>query len=448
MKSFALKSISAAVAVAVLPISLQLYAQNVQSGVAQIHYSVINLGTLGGSFGNGFGGVNNRQWVTGDSSLSGDQTEHAFLWRDGVMTDLGTLGGLNSSVASPPKDDSGFIMGIAQTSALDPLSEFWGSSFFCTAVSNCQGFQNLELGFLWQNGIMTALPTLGGNNSAAYGVNGRGQVVGIAETATTDPSCIPPEVLDFAAVIWGPKPGQIQELPVFPGDSISAALAINDNGQVVGTSGICAVPTSFAPGVHAVLWQHGTVTNLGGFGGGMNNSGLAINNAGQVVGISDLPGDTATHAFFWQSGVMTDLGTLPGDVYSQANDINSEGQVVGVSCDVNFNCRAFLWENGAMTDLNTLLAPGSSLYLTFGGGINDRGEIAGTAYDQSTGLSPAFLAIPCGDEHAGDQGCQTSAQDASLPAQISTERTKIILPENIREMLRQRQGLRGLRLGR
>jgi len=29
-----------------------------------------------------------------------------------------------------------------------------------------------------------------------------------------------------------------------------------------------------------------------------------------------------------------------------------------------------------------------------GGGINDRGEIAGSAFDQNTGDAPAFLAIP------------------------------------------------------
>lgn len=90
-----------------------------------------------------------------------------------------------------------------------------------------------------------------------------------------------------------------------------------------------------------------------------------------------MPDDTFTHAFFWQNGVMTDLGTLLGDSNSVAYDINSKGQVVGVSCDVNFNCRPFLWENGAMTDLNSLIRSNCSLYLTFGSGINDRGEITG-----------------------------------------------------------------------
>ncbi len=126
MKSVALRSISTATALAILLISLQLYAQNVPSGTGQIHYSVINLGTLGGAESNGFGGVNNRGWVTGDANLAGDQNEHAFLWRGGVMTDLGTLGGLNSSIPYPTKDDRGLVVGVAQTATVDPLGEFWG----------------------------------------------------------------------------------------------------------------------------------------------------------------------------------------------------------------------------------------------------------------------------------------------------------------------------------
>ena len=121
---------------------------------------------------------------------------------------------------------------------------------------------------------------------------------------------------------------------MLPGDSIAAALAINDKGQVVGLSGICVVPTSFAPGVHAVLWQNGAVTYLGGFGGAMNNSALGINNHGQIVGQSDVADDSTAHAFLWQNGKMTDLGTLPGDVFSTASDINSKGQVVGFSCPI------------------------------------------------------------------------------------------------------------------
>jgi hypothetical protein len=51
------------------------------------------------------------------------KNEHAFLWRDGVMTDLGTLGGPNSSVPSPVKNNRGLIVGQAQGSEVDPLGE-------------------------------------------------------------------------------------------------------------------------------------------------------------------------------------------------------------------------------------------------------------------------------------------------------------------------------------
>ncbi len=159
----------------------------------------------------------------------------------------------------------------------------------------------------------------------------------------------------------------------------------------------------------------------------MNNAAFAINNAGQIAGISDPAGDATTYAVLWQNGGITHLGVLPGDVSSVANDINAQGQVVGVSCDANFNCRAFLWDHGVMMDLNSLIPPDSPLYLTFGGGINDRGEIAGTAVLKSNpNEQPAFLAVPA-----------PAAQIAGDSAQ------KIILPENIRASLQRR-----LRLGR
>jgi probable HAF family extracellular repeat protein len=430
MKSTILKSIAAITIFVTLAIPIRLAAQVVpEVNRRQIEYSVINVGALGGNQGAAYGGVNNRGWVAGDANLPGNQTEHGFLWRNGMMTDLGTLGGLGSGVPIPVKDDKGLIVGGAQTSTVDPLGEFWGAAGICenSTGTQCQGWQNLGLAFLWQNGVMTALPTLGGNNGQAFGVNNRGQVVGIAETAIYDASCIPPQVLDFEAVIWGPKVGQIQELPVFPGDSTAAAIAINDRGQVVGTSGICGVPDSLALGVHAVLWQNGSVTDLGSFGGVMNNAALDINNGGQVVGISDLPADTTTHAFLWRNGVMTDLGMLPGDALSTANDINAKGQVVGNSCDVNFNCRVFLWQNGVMTDLNALIPPDSPLYLTYGGGINDRGEIAGQSFNQNTGDTPAFLAIPV----AGSSAVQLGGN--STP--------RVPLPEKVRKGLQRRMRL-------
>jgi len=144
--------------------------------------------------------------------------------------------------------------------------------------------------------------------------------------------------------------------------------------------------------------------------------------------LSDLGGDTTNHAFLWQNGVMTDLGTLPGDFYSFAGGINDKGQVVGASCDVNGNCRAFLWQNGTMTDLNTLIPANSPLILLTAPNINSRGEIVGQAYQGSTGEVHAFLATPMTD-------------NSSDAAAASSRPTKVALPENVRQLLRQQMGL-------
>ena len=366
--------------------------------------------------------------------------EHAALWRldamgRPVVTDLGTVGGLNSSTGFAQNNNRGLIAGQSQGSKIDPLGEYWAVAYGCIingANGPCDGNQNVQLGFLWQNGVgMTELPPLCdgnkcGNNSSAAGVNNLGQVAGWAETATKDPSCLPPQQLDFKAVVYGPKRGEIHELPTYGRDPIAAAFMINDNGEAVGTSGTCGTPALSAPShamlVHAVVWRNGSVSNLPGLGGVMNNAAFAINNAGQIAGISDSPGDATTYAVLWQNGAITNLGTLPGDVSSVANDINAQGQVVGVSCDANFNCRAFLWNHGVAIDLNSLIPPDSPLYLTSGAGINDRGEIAGTAVLKSKpNEQPAFLAIP------------------APAAQIAGDSvTKMVLPENVRASLQRR----------
>ena len=259
------------------------------------------------------------------------------------------------------------------------------------------------LGAVWQNGVMTALPTLGGNNGAAIGINNRGQIMGYAENDTKDTVCPAPQVLDYEAVIWGPQPGQVQELPPLPGDTVGFALGINDKGQVVGSSGSCAdtplVPQPVGP--HAVLWDNGSPINLGSLGGQLISTGAAVNNRGEVVGASDLPGDRALHSFLWtrETG-MRDLGTLPGDINSlpgATGGINNRQQVVGWSCNKTGKCRAYLWENNVMTDLNSLIPAHSPLHLVIAFAINDNGVIVGQAVQKRTGATHAFLATPLRD---------------------------------------------------
>jgi len=398
MKSKILTCMTTMALFVALTVPLRLAAHDQAEHHGQARYNVVSLGVPLGGTTSGTAAINNLGWVAGASNLTGDATEHAELWLYGYPLDLGTLGGPNSAVLWPGLNLWGEAVGISDTSDTDPLNEGWS----CGAFFPASHAGHICLGFVWQWGVgMTKLPTLGGNNGFATSVNDFGQVVGWAENTVHDPTCVYPQVLQFEAVVWGPSPGQIKQLPNYPGDPDGAATAINDKGQVVGISGICQNAVGNQSATHALLWQNGTVTDLGNLGGMAWNTPMAINNQGQVVGFSDLKGDQGGanpnfHAFLWtkERGIK-DLGTLPGDAISEALGINDQGQVVGVSYGAGFtNPRAFIWQDGVMTDLNTLIPSNSSLYLQVGQEINDLGEIVGDATDQSTGKNPAFLLVP------------------------------------------------------
>jgi probable HAF family extracellular repeat protein len=358
-------------------------------------YKVSNLPTLGGTVARG-NSINDRGWISGYSTLAGNQSRHAALWLRGSIIDIGTLGGPNSSVVWPVKNNTGRISGIAQTSTPDPLGENWSCSAFFTGPA-ATGFTCL--GFVWENGVMRALPTLGGNNGFATGTNDVGQTVGWAENAVHDPTCVPPQVLQFRPVVWGPGKHQIHELPPLPGDTSGAATAINDRGQVVGISGTCDQAVGRLTAAHAVLWDDGHPADLGNLGAGWWNTPMALNERGDVAGFASLPGNDPDNpvlrAFLWtRQGGIQDLGVLPGDAFSEALGINEWRQVVGLSCDAANNCRAFLWQNGVMKDLNTLVAPGYTGTLTSAQDVNDLGVITGRAFDPTTNTRPAFSAVP------------------------------------------------------
>jgi probable HAF family extracellular repeat protein len=340
------------------------------------------------------------------------------------MYDVGTLGGPNSSEGGL---NAAFQMAIyAETSKTDPLSEN-----FCGF-----GTSNICLGAIW-NGTMTALPTLGGNNSIAYAINNQGQLAGAAETTTKDPTCIAPQVFRFEAALWEPT-GQVQELPPLPGDTVGAAMWLNNYGQAVGSSGTCAsggVTPDFT-GTHAVLWQNGVPTNLGNLGGAMVTTAQSINDLGEVVGCADLASELPGfpfiqfHGFLWTPAAgMQDLGTVGTDFTSFAIGINNNGQVVGASCDDMGNCRASVWQNKTMMDLNSLAPANSPLYLTVASVINDAGEIAGQAMDKATGALHAFVATPAPAAAAAKD--EPASPDLSRP---------MVLPESVRKQLRTRIG--------
>jgi probable HAF family extracellular repeat protein len=321
------------------------------------------------------------------------------------------------------------IVGISETAENDPLGEAFSCwPFFAAGVPTgrvCKGFR-------WQNGTMTALPAFpGGYSSYATAANNRGQVVGWAENGVHDPTCDPLfQILQFRAAIWGPK-GDMQELAPLPGDSTSAATAINDRGQVVGISGDCGVAVGSVSAKHAVLWQNGVPIDLGNIGGNAWNTATAINNQGTIVGFANTAPGTAKsyEAFIWtKSGGMKSLGKFADASRSAAFGINEKGQIAGLAVGGGpFGIRPVLWENNSMTDLNSLALPGSP-YMLLAGDINQRGVIVGEALDLNTFHAPGFVATPV-----------PAGSAASSPAFRQNPQGN--LPDNVRQQIERRLGL-------
>jgi len=403
-------------------------------------YYVFNLGTAP------FGGVpepvgiNDLGWISGGDNLASNTSVHAVLWA-GVPMDLGTLGGPNSNVSWPNHSTKGEVVGIAETAAQNPLGEAWSCSAFFFGPDGyvCNGFA-------WQDGVMTPLPSFpGGIDSYAAGVNNKGQVVGWAENGVHDPTCnnSPPfnQVLQFEAAIWGPRINQMTQLPPLAPDPDSAATAINDKGQVVGISGLCSNAVGGASAEHALLWENGIPTDLGSIGGQAWNTPIAINNQGTIVGFGNISGDENAAenpaAFIWTpANKMQEIPPYSTDTNNAAFDINEKGQVVGNSFNVNAGTsRATLWQNNTLIDLNTLVIQPTSLYLILAQGINDAGEITGTAIDTATNETVGFLAVPVFDGSGIPDIAARSKAQANPGPVVLTERMRKQLPVFIRMML-------------
>ncbi|HEX8707045.1 MAG TPA: FG-GAP-like repeat-containing protein [Pyrinomonadaceae bacterium] len=221
--------------------------------------------------------------------------------------------------------------------------------------------------FRYSGGVMTDIGTLGGQRSTATDINASGQVTGYSELQTgTTPH----------AFLYGD--GNMQDLGTLPGDSGSYAFGINSLGQVVGASFKLVVTNTFLTSTyeHAFLYSNGSMQDLSAQLGGADSRASDINASGQVVGrfvaSQERPG--CRHAFLYSGGVMTDIGALAGTLCSEAMAINDSGVVTGFTNTTDGRSpRLFLYSNGMMQDLGSLGDQGGAP-----AGINSAGEIVGT----------------------------------------------------------------------
>jgi probable HAF family extracellular repeat protein len=320
-------------------------------------------------------GLNNQGWAENmdgvvnppiKSTSTTVASGRAVIGIYGLNIDLGTLGGDNSWTNYGGINDRGEAVGMAETSVPDPNGE--DMCAFHTQKT-CRPF-------LWRDGHIMGLPTLGGNNGQAAAINNREQIVGISETTAPDPGCPPSKQpgTTVLPVMW--ERGEVRALPTLPGEPDGFVQGLNDRGQAVGATGTC---TSFA--IHAVLWENDHAFQLADLGHTGSNA-YAINNHGQAVGyVSTTDGSTIV-ASFWEDGArgaVTNLGILPGDGAAFATGVNNRGQVVGSTFNSQGWSRGFIWHDNVMTDLNTLIPKDSNFFINAASNINERGQISGMA---------------------------------------------------------------------
>ena len=302
-----------------------------------------------------------------------------------TIIDLGTLGGLSSTA-----------LGI------NNLSQVVGGADLANGKRHA---------FLWQNGTMTDLGTLPGDQyTEAWDVNNNGVVCGGSSFSGGG---------GWNAFVW--QSGVMTKLPHISGTPTgdSIALAVNDAGQVVGVSNGASVLwqngsvinlfTTYGVGGtpwdikasqvalgHSVLdLTTGDATDLGTLGGNITQA-FGVNSVGQVTGKSERePGTANFHAFIWQAGSMTDLSLLGGFDGSSAEAINASGQVVGFGWWLSGEGGGyyFLYVPGVgMLNLETLIPAGSGWSDISPRDINDGGQIVGAG--TIGGLRHAFLMTP------------------------------------------------------
>jgi probable HAF family extracellular repeat protein len=209
-------------------------------------------------------------------------------------------------------------------------------------------------------GSWVDLGTLGSDPGAiAVAINNSGQVTG----TSADPT---------AFLYSG---GSMSSL----GAANTRADSINSSGEIVGTYSYYTTPGAF-------VYNGSSISNLPTLGGAAVHA-YGINDSGIIVGCTtQQPG----HAFSYNGTTMTDLGVLATGQPACAYSINASGVIAGIAF-TSVVAHFFQYSGGVMTDLGApsfiqgAYGNGQSAFV---GGINSAGVIVGCAIDETVSTRP------------------------------------------------------------
>jgi len=287
--------------------------------------------------------------------------QRAFVWRQGAMKPLGLMAKGSYSMATGI-NASGVVTGDGDTGSFRPQG--WvktGAKPKALAASNSGNSHTrfiADAGWIggyhvkgftggpWTGAVWTPDPNKPGKyrmtdlpqpvlgtgtaltESFPYAFNQAGQAVGYASN----------EQVGQRAVFWNSDANHtVVSLAVYPGDSASLALGLNDLGQAVGYS-------AGGDGSHALLWTNDTnrtAMSLPLPAGDNSGWASAINNQGQILGWSNVMTNglptTAPRAIVWRDGGVHALQSLLDPAtgtdwqITDTTAINQRGQIVGVA---------------------------------------------------------------------------------------------------------------------
>lgn len=273
-------------------------ALNVQAFLYQAA-GFTDLGHLGGIPYAVAYGINDTNQAVGESD-TGNET-HAFLYANGLMTDLGTLAGQS---------------GYGSAHAINRGGEIAGeSSVSFSQVSTIHAV-------LYSGASKKDLGALGANYSSASALNNHGVIAGESDVVQTG-------VTNVHAFVYTNGVSQAMTDLGTLGGPYSSAKGVNDSGVVVGEADALLNGANYT---HAFIWRDGVMTDLGTFGGA-SSSASAINSAGKVVGYAT-DANEVSRAFLYDGAAMQDLNEWlpPGSDWTNlasADAINDAGQIAG-----------------------------------------------------------------------------------------------------------------------
>lgn len=294
------------------------------------------------------------------------QDQEAAILNHGVLTRLGTMGLLNSSASGI--NAQGQVSGTASSSVRHSTSTLMQGGQLWTTLSDSRAF-------LYSDGTLTDLGTLGGSFSESTAINASGQVLGNS-TTTADNDDAKRQAFIYSK-------GQLTGLGTL-GGSLSRANAFNDSGLVTGSS------LNAQDKLQAFIYQDGLMTGLDV--GGEFSTGTAISSDGRIAGQLTLS-DGSQQVFLYQSGQVT-LLNLPmitgGKSFASAKSVNDRGDVVGHALTGDYRDMVYLYTDGQAQDINSLLDPASQLNVTVSDvlSIDDEGRIMALAGSQRYLLTP------------------------------------------------------------